>query len=733
MIKKIKKIHKFGIFHKFNWPNSLGDFKKYNFIYGYNYSGKTTLSRIFRSIQTGIIEDDYKDCEFEIELQDATVIKSNSLSSNSKIVVFNPDFIEENLKWKSESNPVMIIGKDIILLQDEYDKKLIELEQKEKEEQNFKKNYEEDFLKFNKALTDNASFIKNNLRIPTYFKNHLENDFKRIQKDVFNLKLTDDKLNELIMISKESNLKEIKNINLSIPKLNDYVLRLNKLRKKTAVQSIIEHLKNNRDIESWVEKGLPLHKDKTLCEFCDSPINKDRIEYLEKHFSTSYKELKEEIIGFKNSIISINLDLQLHEPDLFSISYQNEIRRLNIAINEELKMIKEIKESLIKSISEKEENILDSLSEEKKIQDYESKKIENLIKEYNIQIQMHNKDIINLEEKRKKAQEAILDHYIAELAIKEDYFEKIIYFDNQKKQLKSLQTDVETLKNDCNVLKSKIFSADNGAALISNYLSQFYKKQDLILKANNNNHIQIFRGSKLAKNLSEGEKTAIALCYFIAKASENSRKIEDLIVFIDDPISSLDSNHIYNTYGVIKEVFAKAEQLFISTHNIDLFSMCQEWKGFLRNNGGNFFIAREYISSSWQSKISDPPKLLTQYKSDYNYLFAKMIKFYRDQTSFTEEEAFILPNILRRFLETYLNFRFPGEHYLTSFKRIIDPVNSSSIYKLLNEHSHFLNMNGVIAHQRKTEIYEMAKAIVEGVESNDKDHFDCLIKIIDNS
>ena len=44
------------------------------------------------------------------------------------------------------------------------------------------------------------------------------------------------------------------------------------------------------------------------------------------------------------------------------------------------------------------------------------------------------------------------------------------------------------------------------------------------------------------------------------------------IIWIDDPISSLDSNHIFFMYSLISEKIAlnkNFEQLFISTHNLD--------------------------------------------------------------------------------------------------------------------------------------------------------------------
>jgi len=49
MITKISKLKDFGIFHDFSWERKLPEFKKFNLIYGWNRSGKTTISRVFES------------------------------------------------------------------------------------------------------------------------------------------------------------------------------------------------------------------------------------------------------------------------------------------------------------------------------------------------------------------------------------------------------------------------------------------------------------------------------------------------------------------------------------------------------------------------------------------------------------------------------------------------------------------------------------------------------------
>ena len=44
--------------------------------------------------------------------------------------------------------------------------------------------------------------------------------------------------------------------------------------------------------------------------------------------------------------------------------------------------------------------------------------------------------------------------------------------------------------------------------------------------------------------LSEGERSLIAICYFMAKLEDIDTKGKDLIIWIDDPVSSFDGGKI---------------------------------------------------------------------------------------------------------------------------------------------------------------------------------------------
>ena len=67
MIKRINHIKDFGVFKDYQRSGDVQDFAKLNIIYGWNYSGKTTISRIFQSFENKEIDNYYNGCDFKIE------------------------------------------------------------------------------------------------------------------------------------------------------------------------------------------------------------------------------------------------------------------------------------------------------------------------------------------------------------------------------------------------------------------------------------------------------------------------------------------------------------------------------------------------------------------------------------------------------------------------------------------------------------------------------------------
>tara|TARA_B100000609_G_C16950660_1_gene298920 strand:- start:116 stop:370 length:255 start_codon:yes stop_codon:yes gene_type:complete len=59
MIKKINHIKNFGVFNDYRRSGTIQDFEKVNIIYGWNYSGKTTISRVFQCFENCMLKEHY--------------------------------------------------------------------------------------------------------------------------------------------------------------------------------------------------------------------------------------------------------------------------------------------------------------------------------------------------------------------------------------------------------------------------------------------------------------------------------------------------------------------------------------------------------------------------------------------------------------------------------------------------------------------------------------------------
>lgn len=65
MIKRINHIKNFGVFKNYKRNGEIQDFAKVNIIYGWNYSGKTTISRLFQNFELKRNNENYLDADYE--------------------------------------------------------------------------------------------------------------------------------------------------------------------------------------------------------------------------------------------------------------------------------------------------------------------------------------------------------------------------------------------------------------------------------------------------------------------------------------------------------------------------------------------------------------------------------------------------------------------------------------------------------------------------------------------
>jgi wobble nucleotide-excising tRNase len=771
MIKKIN-ITKFALFNEFSWDKTIGKdngFKTVNILYGRNYSGKTTLSRIFRCIEKGEIHRHYPDAKFSLSLSDNRSLSQSNLNSvpdDIKIRVYNTDFVKDNLSWLHNDDgtikPFTLLGsinveldkkiKDIeenLGKEDEKKGLLFELSEKAAAHKQKQSSFNTKEESLNKQLTDKAKQIKTNAKL----YNDSVYNITSIKKDIPDITEINI-LSEDAIESKKNQLKEepkadIQKLTESKPKFSENYNKTKNLltREIKPTQPIID-LINDSLLQEWVRQGIEKHKDKRdICGFCGNPIPETLWSKLDAHFSKESEGLRAEISAQIASLEvareGINNYLKLNK-DSFYASLHNRYENL-------LKSWETLKadysnniETLIKELRAKEKDIF-TVRTILEVNDV-SENIVNLFKEFNQLIDEHNKKSTTLSGDQQKVRNELRLSEVAVFLQTIEYQSKLEEIERLKKETSDLesgknqrQQETNALIEEKRALEAQAKDESKGAELVNQHLSRFFGHDGLMLVAEGESpamKFKIMRDGAEANNLSEGECSLIAFCYFIAKM-EDELNNHKLIIYIDDPISSLDSNHVFFMFSLIDSVIAQPKnytQLFVSTHNLDFLKYLKRITSpDGRKNIAHFLIKREQKQGNKRSMLIPMPDHLKRYSTEFNYLFEQIYSIYKEGDGQTAPEinysqSYNLPNNLRKFLECYLFFKYPNnEKPLNNLEKLFDGHVPSLINRIVNENSHLTHIDRAWKPMDVDEIETCAKLVIEKIKEIDPSQFDALV------
>lgn len=741
MIQKID-IEKFGVFTNYKWYDSFKEkpyfFGRRNIIYGRNYSGKTTLSRIFRSLELGELHKDYSDGKFTITLKNGKKICEKDVGDIPlKIRVYNSDFVKDNIKFESgEMKPFAVIGEKNIEIEGkiklenarikEYQIKL------EDKENGIKKQYDDTFMQLKelenhltKSLSEKASEIKNN---PILFMvgEKRRYDIRDLKKEIPNATPIDKNIEwELVTTLKEDikeliPLVELKDIDLNYL---DFAQKANELLSKTVKPSkIIRQLANNHELQEWVREGIKHHKGKLhRCAFCGQRIREERWEELDRHFTdvvekytnsldNLLKELEEKIYYVKE------YNLPISEDSLYSLF----VKEYN-AILADLNELKEISLSKLKEIYKtvkiRRQNLF-TTSKLIEIDDGIELKISKLVEKINKVIIENNNYTKKYKDEANQAREKLRLNEIHRFLQQINYDKiksKIEKYNNElealEKEKNELEEKIQESMNKINELEKSLKDEKNSIILINSYLNNFLGHPELYLDFEEDEStgkvtkFVVKRNGVEAKNLSEGEQSLLAFCYFLAQL-KNIEDVEEYMVYIDDPISSLDTNHVFYIYSLIDSEIARKhfKQLFISTHNLDFLGyLCRLSKPKKDSRHGNekenyenkyYFIEKKLNKNFiFKSLLIKMPKYIQNNITEFIYLFHQIYRVATEtQTDDNFEIFYTYPNTARKFLETYMFFKYPDVRKSTQNKLLefFDGKREavSFLNRINNEYSH---------------------------------------------
>lgn len=743
MIKRIKKIN-FGIFSNFRPSADLQDFQRYNVVYGWNWSGKTTLSRIFRCFKLSSMHSDYPNGEFELELYDGTVITHATLSSLPNVRVFNKDFIDENISWDDDgAKPIYYFGKEYIDVKDKVDGLRVQREQKIEEKRKSESELEECQKLKEKIARDTAKQIKDILTTQrvdnyrTYDKTRFEDALIKFSAQLSAPQaytLTDDDFQK----KKESLVQEPKDkiiFLVSYADLTELIDRGNSALVETVAVQAIEKLTNDQELNSWVKDGLKIHKDKKTdtCEFCGNPLPKDLIQKLEKHFSDEYNNFIGKLTQLSNDLLKTKIECNFFDKEKLYKEFQSQYENQKLKCQNSVDKWNQLLTSLDEAIKSKKENPFKTVS--KINTDWQSIRKVGLEEDSALKliIDGHNKKTDDFEQNIDKTKEVIEIHYLCSVA------NEIKVLDEKIKQLTpkidTLTKEFVEIESQQKELDARI--ADHGipAQTINEFLKSYFGRDEIQLEVHDNGYY-IKRHEEIAKNLSEGEKTAVAFVYFVAKLKEKNFNLSEGIVVIDDPVSSLDSNALFQAFSFMKNSTQGVKQLFILTHNFDFFRQVKDWfKNIDRNHWKKycFMLKNELDSTKRIAKISSLDRLLLDYESEYHYLFSLLYRYsIKNETDL--EKIYPMPNIARKYLESFLAFKLPdGASLHTKLNKLTyDTTKRDKIRRFVETHSHPRYFEGLTNFDESllAETGQVVKDLLDLVSSEDKRHYETLVETV---
>src|SRR5680860_12564 len=456
------------------------------------------------------------------------------------------------------------------------------------------------------------------------------------------------------------------------------------------IAAMIEKLENS----DWVRQGLRFYEvNDQYCPFCQQQTTDAFARSLQDYFDEAFAEDSGAIdtLVTKYSTEAANLQSTIDEIiespgkvlDADKLKTQKQI--LDRTISENIRIL------------DQKKNAPSQIAELKSHAEACSK-INDLIKAANSEVTEHNRMVGNVAAERKALTDEVWRFMLSELETDLEQYGKDK--DNLDKAISGIKENIQrterrigTKKSEIEELERQTISNRPTIDSINSILSRFGFDSFKLAMADDNKSYRLIRhnGEDARETLSEGEKTFVVFLYFyhlLRGSTRESGITADRIVVFDDPVSSLDSDVLFIVSSLIREVYedirqerGHVKQVFVLTHNIYFH---REVTFNRRRSGGRlneetFWIVRKIGPRSKIEQYEDNP-----IKTSYELLWMDV----RDPDPVNTR----IENTLRRILEHY--FTILGS---TSFDEISnqftgkDKCICQSLFSWVNAGSHFVD------------------------------------------
>lgn len=680
-------------------------------IYANNGSGKTFISRLFRLIENPISQNSDKllsftknqgKMKFEINFKEenkSPIVRTLELNINKGTAptilsplpfifhVFNSDYIHDNieaLRYKPDGDiEGYILGKTQIDLTKE--KKELEEQHKDlaTKDEEFKKRVNHQKI----ILDDKDLGIRKNISEYTSFT--IENIFRKN-----NLGYTEEKSFEelkkenTILNTLPDDLLDIAPNSANIT--TDFFNNLEQILKYSYSKShFAEEFKTKIKLkQEFIENGLKLKVD-NKCPFCEQIFNENALELIDTYTKYLADEeakiifqidtLIKKVDEFKKQIDDAYKNSLKSKTDFDDVKkYLPSFKEQNIEVLEDSKVLEDDFNAISSILNDKKNDISKGVSVEENIKNIEIFKKNNSDMAIN-----NNKNIDALNKAKNNTNNEKLN--IKKRLCKAQYLKTLQFEIKNIDEIIALQNKIQILQNDISEKENqaKASKKEKVTKAFEDFLNVFFAgkytfdKDNFCLKFDTHNLI-----SNASDVLSDGEKSIVAFCFFLAETHKKVEKEVDyqkLFFVIDDPISSLDFHYVYSVAQIIRRLnddsrFPIGDKLrfLVLTHNIEFMSILIR-NGIIAKNG-QFILEKSEIKKLQK-------ELIMPYEEHLRDVY--------EVSENTKTPSHTTPNSIRHILETINKFEKPNLDFLKYCEDIeLLKDDNEFLYALIHDNSH---------------------------------------------
>ena len=707
-IERLLKAKGYRLFRDYRWPGELPPFARYNVIYGWNRSGKTTFSTVLRHVEqrTPI---DHGDVEIEIA---GRTINGNALAKEvlPDVRVFNRDFVAANLLEAAGIAPIYFLGAEDVAKQQEVARLKGELA---------RANQKLDDARIDSAACDRAldqfcieraRTIKAQLtsaRVATY-NNY---DKRSFIKSIGALQSKADAQAALVTPTVHDRLQQKRNaepklpvaaLSIATPAIGDLAAAAAQLLAQNVVAHVLTEVAKDAAVGQWVQTGLELHsgdRQSASCRFCGSALSDVRRKALEDHFNDAVADLQARadalLVRVDSSALALNFeatDSSRLQTDLV-IDYECAVGTCQQAAAEFGRWLTQLRERLAHKRRAPFEPADASVCDVPP----DPAEFDRAAAAVNEMIERHNTACANFQREVEHVSATLEKGYVAESY--DDYQALRQKSTNGHSVLGVETSQAAALTQRIDNLERDIVEHQRPAAELNEELRVYLGSSELQFAVRDTGY-ELSRDGQPAQHLSEGERSALAFLYFLKSLQDKSFDLSRGIVVIDDPVSSLDSNALFSAFAYMKERTRQASQLFILTHNLAFFRLIKNWfhhmpgqrkTDVMRRPARFYMMTAATIGSSRTATLGALDPLLEQHESEYHFLFKQIyVEANRADVDTSLARYYGMPNMARRLLEAFMSFRDPRPAELAAKLDALtcDAAAKNRIVRFLNAYSH---------------------------------------------